>query len=743
KKATGQLTLITDQAPGVFSFTESMGDWTVGFDEGSTINELVAAANADPDFPFHASPAPAGDGSSIFPNANIDIPAGVNFLTKNIGTDQRILLGGEFVSVEQNSRGKLAKVWRTGSIDTNFLNNVVGFNNDVLVTQIDRTPGIHFNKILVGGSFTNFNGSIFRRLVRLNPDGTVDSSFQTGSGANDSIHAIAIDGKSQIYIGGLFTLYNGVNRSGIARLRSDGSLDTSFAVGTGALGGGVYALEFDENGDLYVGGDFTGFNGLLRERYLMVRLKALDGSVDTGFNQWENDIFDTPAGRVNAIEVLSNAGANNNNVVVGGSFTFAGGAPADFLIQVDNGGNLEGIVPGTFLPEVDGVVNDLISDPWGAANALLVVGKFSSVGGQERNNIARVLDTDGSIDVSFNQGQGANDEIFDADIHPNSPLIVIGGAFTQYDGKTANYFAVVNDGNNDATIGTELSFLFTDVDVNEDINNTPSAFFDGGDAINKAMADVVLFGPNNDFRLISKLNGTGINGIEVEIVAEVPADAPSVLYDAALKKLTLGVVSGVTTSDALKTAIEGDAIADLAFTVADVTGDGDLSGNIFLGAIMVIIERDGRLENTETVDVVVNVTSTASTMDMVPGLTDTKDYLPFVGTGITFVPGQSSATLSIPIFDKPNTVGSKVLVLDLMNNSEVMTTLNIQRITFNIQNTDSFIGFEFDSYSVSEESSAAVIRAFREGSLLNPASVNYSTISGGTAVAGSDYTPVT
>ena len=72
------------------------------------------------------------------------------------------------------------------------------------------------------------------RIARLNSDGSLGTSFNPGAGANNSVHSVAIQQDGKVLIGGPFTLVNGVSRNRIARLNTDGSLDSSFNPGTGA-----------------------------------------------------------------------------------------------------------------------------------------------------------------------------------------------------------------------------------------------------------------------------------------------------------------------------------------------------------------------------------------------------------------------------------------------------------------------------------------------------------------------------
>ena len=73
-------------------------------------------------------------------------------------------------------------------------------------------------------------------MARLNSDGSLDTGFlATGAGADDVVCSVAVQSDGKVLIGGSFGTYNGTSRGYVARLNSDGSLDTGFlATGAGA-----------------------------------------------------------------------------------------------------------------------------------------------------------------------------------------------------------------------------------------------------------------------------------------------------------------------------------------------------------------------------------------------------------------------------------------------------------------------------------------------------------------------------
>ena len=64
--------------------------------------------------------------------------------------------------------------------------------------------------------------------------GMLDTSFDPGTGANNGVFGITMQDDGRILIGGQFTTYNGIGVISLARLHGDGTLDGTFNTGTGA-----------------------------------------------------------------------------------------------------------------------------------------------------------------------------------------------------------------------------------------------------------------------------------------------------------------------------------------------------------------------------------------------------------------------------------------------------------------------------------------------------------------------------
>jgi len=173
--------------------------------------------------------------------------------------DGKVLVGGTFTTVGLIERTRIARLNLDGHADGSF-DPQDGPNSTVNAVALTKD-----NKVVIGGAFTSVNGLPRNRIARLNSDGSVDSSFDPGAGPNFSVWAITVQNDGKVLIGGTFQAVNGTSRNHIARLNPDGSLDTSFDPGPGA-DNTVLAIAADNSGKIFIGGSFSQYNGLPRDR---------------------------------------------------------------------------------------------------------------------------------------------------------------------------------------------------------------------------------------------------------------------------------------------------------------------------------------------------------------------------------------------------------------------------------------------------------------------------------------------
>jgi len=121
-------------------------------------------------------------------------------------------------------------------LDTGFTSGS-GANGSVnaLVVQSD-------GRIIVVGDFTSINGTNRNRYARLNANGSLDLTFDPGRGADGTVLSVALLPDGKVVLGGDFTMVNGFLRRGVARVNGD-TPAVQF-VGAGFTVGGEPTLTF-------------------------------------------------------------------------------------------------------------------------------------------------------------------------------------------------------------------------------------------------------------------------------------------------------------------------------------------------------------------------------------------------------------------------------------------------------------------------------------------------------------------
>ena len=325
-----------------------------------------------------------------------------------VQSDGKIVIAGIFSSLQPNPfvaptpRNRIARLNADGTVDTAFDPNLNGEGRAVAV--------LPSGKILVGGGFFSLkpNGAtdpITRSyLVRLNTDGTVDTAFDAH--ASGAVNALLLQGDGKILVGGAFTNLqpagsaNVVARTHLARLNSDGSLDTVYDPAfANAPGNSVKALAIQTEGNILLGGSFGKLAGSAGDN--LVRFKS-DGSIDFSFNPGIN-------GPVNAIAVQTN---KDSFVTQGNGVAWLG---ADGLPR-----------PGFTLSSALQISGVIMSSAVQADGSILLGGSFSNTSGATGGNLVRIT-ANGTLDTSFNPTPNGDVK---AIVVQADGKILIGGSFT-------------------------------------------------------------------------------------------------------------------------------------------------------------------------------------------------------------------------------------------------------------------------------------------------------------------------
>ncbi|MGZ3789982.1 MAG: hypothetical protein ACXVLQ_15705 [Bacteriovorax sp.] len=299
------------------------------------------------------------------------------------------------------------------------------------------------NKRYIGGTFTTFNGVSRNHLARLNSDGSLDTGFNIGAGFNDTVYAIAPQSDGLVLVGGWFTNFNGATQNYLVRLKSDGSRDSSFVASISqSINQSVNAIAIQSNNAIIVGGYFSYANGLPYSG--LARFKS-DGTLDTfnigsGFNSG-----------VRAIAIDS-----SGNILVGGEFTSFNGSAQNYLVRLTSGGTKD-----TSFNIGSGFDAGVRAIAVQSDGKILVGGWFTTFNGAAQNYLVR-LNSNGSKDTSFNMGSGFNTnaayQVESIIVRPDNKIIV-GGTFTSYNGVAQSGLVRLNsDGSLDTSFKIGAGF---------------------------------------------------------------------------------------------------------------------------------------------------------------------------------------------------------------------------------------------------------------------------------------------
>jgi uncharacterized delta-60 repeat protein len=363
----------------------------------------------------------------------------------------------------------------SGQLDPGFVPDSPGQPNGPVLCALNASNGA----ILVVGHFSQEGPLFLSGVGRLKANGSLDSSFNPGSGADDTINCAALQPNGKLLVGGLFQRFNTVPSQKIARLNVDGSIDTNFQSHFDTAGN-VNAIAVLTNGSVLVGGAFTA-----QEHTNLVRLNS-DGTLDSAF------IASVSAqGVVNSILIQP-----DQRVLIAGTFTAVNGVTRNGICRL----NQDGMVDLTFNPGpgTDGPIYTLCL----VTNSTIVLGgRFSTLQGTAMNYLG-ALNADGSLARTFAPGTGPNDAVYS--LAPDNGTILVGGRFTQFNGQPRGRIArILLDGELDASFGSTNGLgdsAFTVLPISGSNVLVGGSFTNIGDTPMKYLAEIAYDGvPDPDF----------------------------------------------------------------------------------------------------------------------------------------------------------------------------------------------------------------------------------------------------
>lgn len=188
--------------------------------------------------------------------------------------DERLIIIGDFTQVNFSPRARIARLLSDGSTDFSFTTPTFnGFLNGAAL--------LPNGKILVYGDFTLVSGQSRNGMALLNSDGTLDGSFNLAvSGPFAQVFTSHVSASGEIYLGGRFTSIDGHATNNMAKLLSDGTVDVGFSISSMSAGSFVSCVRELSDNSILFSGDFTQVNGLGAS---LIAKVDTNGVVDSSF----------------------------------------------------------------------------------------------------------------------------------------------------------------------------------------------------------------------------------------------------------------------------------------------------------------------------------------------------------------------------------------------------------------------------------------------------------------------------
>jgi len=285
----------------------------------------------------------------------------------------------------------------------------------VVKTEITSLQVQPDDRVVISGWFRSIRDIPRPRVARLNPDGTLDESFDPADTLGECdvsqlcLAKLATDGA--VWLTGHFELPGGTSTA-LVRLRSDGRLDEVFHSQAPALQiagppGPIRATALLPGGEVIAGGSFSSVNNQARAN--LARLLP-SGLLDTNFQaQWANGL---------EVTVLVRQADGKFLVGGNGSFIDANGGRRQGLIRLNDAGGLD----------LD--FNSPWSDSWYLRLHCLALQSDNKIlaGGEFENGLVR-LNSDGSLDPTFHPPilpAYDGDAVYAAVVQPDGKIIVGG-----------------------------------------------------------------------------------------------------------------------------------------------------------------------------------------------------------------------------------------------------------------------------------------------------------------------------
>lgn len=254
-----------------------------------------------------------------------------------IQSDGKIIVGTNMFGASPQFFGKtgIGRFNTDGTPDSTFNSSGTGF------TISPPAPALQFDvnniyvypddKLLVTGRFFSYNGYACNSVIRLNADGSLDTTFYRDTtnygSAGNQVYDCSILSNGKILLGHAGLRINSILYWGTTVLLSDGNLDTTYTNKFSTFSS-VNDTIVGSDGSVYLGGGFVGTYDGQSISNCLIKLKS-DLTLDSNFSNNLNFQAGAYVAYVNDIEILS-----QNNIIVGGRFTTVNGITYRALLNV-------------------------------------------------------------------------------------------------------------------------------------------------------------------------------------------------------------------------------------------------------------------------------------------------------------------------------------------------------------------------------------------------------------------------
>jgi uncharacterized repeat protein (TIGR01451 family)/uncharacterized delta-60 repeat protein len=620
---------------------------------------------------LNASTNSPGYQGNVDPNFNVGQgvtsgDAGIYALA--VQANGQVILGGDFTAFNSVAYNHLVRLNVDGSVDTSFNPNT-NYGPADSVRAIAIQPD---GQIIIGGLFTNVGGNNLNYLARLNStDGSVDTNFNVGVGGDDVVLALAVDSQNRILVGGEFSRFSGVTRNGITRLNPDGTVDPTINFGSAADGGYVDTIAIQNNDEIDLGGGFSTFEGITENNFVRLYGGAIYGEGSFVFNQAGYGVLQNGTNAVITIQRLGGEGTTNEPTV-------------SVVFSTSNGSPLAGFEPGQAGIDYVGVTN-IVTFPFGET--------FETVTIPILNNYSVGSNKNVNLNLSNPSTNAYLGSIASATLYITNVNSAVSFSAPTY-AQNANVaggneiITVVRIGDPNSTVGITV-YTGTNGTATPNVNYTPTTNF-------------IVFNPGvmTNYFLVPLLNASNMFSPQT-VDLEMSNPSNTFIGSPSSAILTIDNVYG------------GPGF--LAFSQPSYSIVAPIAG--VTNEIITIIRTNGSSNS-------VSVTFTTSNGTAVAGI----DYAS-IQTNLNFHNGVTNQTVSIPVDPQPNAGPATTVLLTLSNPQngaiiggaaqEILTILNgIESFTF----TNS-------PYTVGESNGSVTLQIVRNGPMANAASVNYNTFS--------------